>query len=155
MEPALPGAAILTIKQNLINNCKKVNHPKANTMKTNISILTLTLGAFMFLTGNLYAQDNSESRAAESHRMDSVAARHESDLIQKAEDETRLTEAKRDKRQSKAKAKDAQRAGREASVAARESRNSYKAEKSAQKARRKADKQAIRASKAKRKSDAN
>ncbi|MGC1243862.1 MAG: hypothetical protein WA874_19870, partial [Chryseosolibacter sp.] len=82
-------------------------------MKTKMFILTLTLGAFMFPAVNLYAQGISESRAAESHRMDSVEARHESDHVQKVKDETRLTEAKRDKRQSKAKAKDAQRAGRE------------------------------------------
>jgi len=72
-----------------------------------------------------------------------------------ADDEARMTDAKLDRKQTKAKSKDAKRVEQEASNAARESKSALRAEKKAQKSRKEATKQAKRASDARTKSDKN
>lgn len=89
-------------------------------------------------------------------KMDSVeASTLRADQLEKTNDENRLSEAKLDRKQTRAKSKDAKRVEKEASSAARESRAAVRAEKKAQKSRKDATKQAKRASDARAKSDKN
>ena len=137
-------------------------------MNTKAIYFTLSLMALTLVSGQATAQVTSEVITVEDQRIDSVHIRgeHRMDSIQtlhKAEkfqtqamkDETRMTDVKRERKLSKAKAKEAQRVGREANDAARESNNAFRAEKQAQKARKNADKQAERAAESRDKSDRN
>ena len=108
-------------------------------------------------SGKINAQLNAEVSPAEQHRTDSVQTLHDAEQFQtqKTRDENRMTDVRRERKESKAKAKEAQRVGREANDAARESNNAFKAEKQAQNARKKADKQAQKASSSRDKSELN
>ena len=122
-------------------------------MKTKTIILTLSLGVLTLMTSRSFAQENTETNPAstEIQKSDSIEARE----LQVEKDQARMTDVKRERKQSKAKAKEAQRVGREANDAARESNSAFKAEKKAQKMRKQADKQAQKAAKSRDKSDKN
>lgn len=137
-------------------------------MNTKAIYFTFSLMALTLVSNHTNAQVTSEVITAEDQRIDSVHIRgeHRMDSVQtlhKAEkfqtqtmkDETRMTDVKRERKISKAKAKEAKRVGREANDAARESNNAFRAEKQAQKARKNADKQAERAAESRDKSDRN
>lgn len=106
----------------------------------------LILSSIFLLPISTSAQDSSTMSKSE------IA---EADQLQKTNDENRMTDAKLDRKQTKAKSKDAKRVEREASTAARESKSALRAEKKAQKSRKEATKQAKRASDARAKSDEN
>jgi hypothetical protein len=124
-------------------------------MKLKTIILTLTLSAPVLFASEVFAQDQPVLSNEEFVRMDSVQSAKKAAVIQKEQDEDRLTTAKDEKRKTKAKAKEAARVEREASDAARESRNALRTEKKAQKARKHADAQAKKASRARIKSEKN
>jgi hypothetical protein len=118
------------------------------TMKLKTVILSLTLSAPVLFAGELLAQDQ---------RADSIQAVNNAIevKVQEENDAERLSDAKDERRRTKAKAKEAARVEREASDAARESKNALRTEKKAQKARKQADAQAKKASKARTKSEKN
>jgi len=116
----------------------------------------LALNSILLLSISTNAQDRSTMSKSEIAAMDSVElATVKADQLQKSNDETRMTEAKLDRKQTKAKSKDAKRVEQEASSAARESKSALRAEKKAQKSRKEATKQAKRASDARAISDKN
>jgi hypothetical protein len=117
-------------------------------MKLKTVILSLTLSAPVLFAGELLAQDQ---------RADSIQAVNNAIevKVQEENDAERLSDAKDERRRTKAKAKEAARVEREASDAARESKNALRTEKKAQKARKQADAQAKKASKARTKSEKN
>lgn len=125
-------------------------------MKLNNIMLTLAFAGLLLSSGNLYAQEETDINKKEIERLDSVAD-HEKDQarLQQQKDSEKITDFRKDKKRTKAKAKEAQRVEAEASDAARQSRIAYRNEKKAQKLRKQADKQADRASKARDKSDSN
>jgi hypothetical protein len=125
-------------------------------MKINTTILTLAISGLMLFTGNVYAQEYSNTSTEELNRMDSVADREkEQARIQQRKDSETIADFRYDKKQTKAKAKEARRIEAEANDAARESKLAYRNEKKAQKLRKQADKQADKASQARDKSNRN
>jgi hypothetical protein len=116
-------------------------------MKLKFSLLAMILVAGTFLTSELYAQEQQEVT------QDDTVAEQVKD--QGVLDEERLSDAKSDKKATKAKAREAQRVESDANDAARESKDAYRSEKKAQKSRKKADKQAQSAEEARDKSDQN
>lgn len=122
---------------------------------TNISSI-LVLSLFSIAPLFTQAQERDTMSRVEIAKMDSVEASNlRADQLEKTNDENRLSEAKLDRKQTRAKSKDAKRVEKEASSAARESRAAVRAEKKAQKSRKDATKQAKRASDARAKSDKN
>jgi hypothetical protein len=125
-------------------------------MQTTRTFVILTLASIVFLPLTIKAQDRDTMSKAEIAKMDSVeAATLKADQLQKSNDETRLMEAKLDRKQAKAKSKDAKRVEQDATDAARASKAEVRTEKKAQKSRRLATRQAKRASEARAKSDKN
>lgn len=118
--------------------------------------MILTLAAASLFAGQAFAQTGDDMTQAQRNRKDSVetAARQEAQ-VQNRKDENRMADAKHDRKETKAKAKEAQRVEGEANDAARESKSALKAERRAQKSRKQADKQAERASDARNKSNKN
>jgi hypothetical protein len=124
-------------------------------MKTKTIIFIVTLCAATTFFNKSYGQYNDGNNRGHDQRTGSVQLLKDEQSVAKANDETRMRDAKEDREASKAKAKEANRIGKEASDAARESNNALKAEKRAQKARKQADKQAVKAAKSRSKSDQN
>lgn len=122
-------------------------------MKTNIIPFAMALGMSVVTSGNINAQEISDTDGG--HMVGVSAEQRSGHLDRKKEQRARMMELKRDRREMRAKAKEARRIGRQADAAAKEATHSYKAEKKAQKARRHADRRALKAAKAKRKSEAN
>jgi ABC-type transporter lipoprotein component MlaA len=116
----------------------------------------LLLSSFFVFPFCIQAQDRDAMSRNEITKMDSVeSATLQADQLQKSNDETRMAEAKLDKKQTRAKSKDAKRVEEEASSAARESKSAYRKEKKAQKSRKEAPKQNKKAADARAKSDKN
>jgi hypothetical protein len=120
------------------------------------SILISLITVSCMITLPVYAQDPQEKMTREEY--DQVAIREQerkSDEVKAAKehDSDQMTDLRRDKKESKAKASEAKRVQREANDAAKESRSAYKTEKKAQKSRKNADMQAKRAAKAREKSN--
>jgi hypothetical protein len=114
------------------------------------------LGSIFLLPIYTMAQDRSSMSKIELAKKDSVeSATLKADQLQKSNDENRLTEAKLDRKQTRAKAKEAKRVEQDANSAARESRAAVRTERKAQKSRKEATRQAKRASDAREKSDKN
>ena len=114
----------------------------------------LTLAAASFFAGHAFAQSDSVFTQAQYDRKDSLeTVAHQQ--VQNRNDANRMADAKRDRKETKAKAKKAQRIENEANDAARESKNALRAERRAQKSRKQADKQAEKASDARDKSNNN
>jgi hypothetical protein len=121
----------------------------------NMPSLTV-IGILVMLPLCTYAQDRDTMSRSEIAKMDSTELlKLKADQLQKTTDENRMTEAKLDRKQTRAKSKDAKRVEREASSAARESRAAVRAERKAQKSRKEATRQEKRASDARAKSDKN
>lgn len=125
-------------------------------MNARIIMSILALTSTVLVSQSTQAQDRDTMSKAEISTMDSVeTATIKADQLQKSNDENRLSEAKLDRKQTKAKAKDARRVEQEANNAARESKAAVRTERKAQKSRREATRQAKRASDARAKSDKN
>jgi hypothetical protein len=122
--------------------------------KTNTIFLIVALCALTMFTSKSYGQYNDGNNRADS-QVDSIQLLKDEQSATKANDEVRMRDAKRDRKSTKAKAKEADRIGREANDAAKQSNNAFKAERKAQKTRKQADKQALKASKSRTKSDQN
>jgi hypothetical protein len=118
--------------------------------------IILTLAAASFFSIQAFAQASGDMTQAQRDRKDSVetATRQEAQ-VQTRKDENRMADAKLEKKETKAKAKDAHRIENEANDAANESKSALKAERKAQKSRKKADKQAKKAADAREKSNKN
>jgi hypothetical protein len=121
------------------------------------NIQSITFLSILFISPlSVCAQDRDMMSKSEIAKMDSTeSANLKADQLQETNDENRMTEAKLDRKQTRAKSKDAQRVEREASSAARESRAAVRTERKAQKARKAATRQEKRASDARAKSDKN
>lgn len=121
------------------------------------NIQSITFLSILFISPlSVCAQDRDMMSKSEIAKVDSTeSANLKAEQLQKTNDENRLTEAKLDRKQTRAKSKDAQRVEREASSAARESRVAVRTERKAQKARKAATRQAKRAADARAKSDKN
>lgn len=123
-------------------------------MKYTKFFLAMTVASLF--AGQSFAQINDDMTHAGRNRKDSVeAADRQEAQVQSRKNENRMADAKLDRKQTKAKAKNAQRVESEANDAARESKSALRAERKAQKSRKQADKQAKRASDARDKSDKN
>jgi hypothetical protein len=118
--------------------------------------LTVVLGASLACAGTLHAQNVQIMTRAQMYEKDSVdMANLKHAQLQQEHDDTRMADAKQDRRETKAKAKTARRVENEANAAARESRSAVRSERKAQKARRQANKQADKAAEAIEKSGKN
>jgi hypothetical protein len=118
--------------------------------------IILTLAAASLLAGQAFAQTPGDMMQAQRDRKDSVeTATHQEALIENRKDEDRMADAKLERKETKANAKEAHRMENEADDAARESKNALKAERKAQKSRKQANKQAEKASDARDKSNKN
>jgi hypothetical protein len=125
-------------------------------MKRNNILTIAVLGLFLTVPFTMRAQDREDMSKKEIAKMDSVQfADARAEQLQKTTDETRMAEAKLDKKQTRAKSKDAKRVEQEATNAAHESKAALRAEKKAQKSRKQATKQAKKASDARAQSDKN
>ncbi len=118
--------------------------------------IILTLAAASFFAGQAFAQDSNVMTQAQRERKDSVqTATHQEAQVQNRNDENRMADAKLDRKETKAKAKEARRVENEANDAAHQSKNALKAERKAQKSRKQANQQAQKASDARDKSNKN
>jgi hypothetical protein len=119
-------------------------------------ITVVAVSAASLFSYELLAQDTPIG-SSEYKRMDSVQTVYERDQVQtqKSEDLQRLKDAKSERSETKAKAKEADRIEDEANDAAKQSKNALKAEKKAQKLRKEADEQSKKAEEARDKSDRN
>jgi hypothetical protein len=114
----------------------------------------LTMGTIIFLAINAHAQE--QVSASEQHHQDSIQMASAKDAqVEKTRDDNRMADAKLDRKQTKAKAKNAQRIENDATDAALQSKYAVKSERRAQKSRARANKQAEKALKARTKSDKN
>jgi hypothetical protein len=125
-------------------------------MKYKKILSLIAVSAASLFTFELFAQDSPVSKF-EYKQMDSAKSVYDRDKAQtqRAEDVEKMTDAKNEQSETKAKAKEAGRIEEEADDAAKQSKNALKSEKKAQKQRRKADKQAEKAETARDKSDLN
>ena len=105
--------------------------------------IILTLAAASFFAGQAFAQDSNVMTPAQEAQ------------VQNRNDENRMADAKLDRKETKAKAKEARRIENEANDAAHQSKHALKAERKAQKSRKQANQQAQKASNARDKSDKN
>lgn len=126
-------------------------------MKYKKIILILTLTAASLFTFQGFAQS---SQALSKNQYDSIEgsqADYKRDQVrtQKDKDAEAINDAKADKADTKAKAKESARIDNEAQDAAKQSKKALKTERKAQKLRNKADKQADKAETAREKSDLN
>jgi hypothetical protein len=118
--------------------------------------IIFTLAAATLFAGQAFAQNSNVMTQAQRDRKDSVeTATQQEAQVQNRNDENRMADAKLDRKETKAKAKEAQRIENEANDAARQSKNALKAERKAQKSRKQADQQSKKASSARDKSDKN
>ena len=118
--------------------------------------IILTLAAVSIFAAQVFAQSGDEMTQAQRNKKDSVeAATRQEAQLQNRKDESRMADAKLDRKETKAKAKEARRVENEANDAAQQSKNALKAERKAQKSRKQADKQAKKASDARDKSNKN
>jgi len=118
--------------------------------------IILTLAAATLFVGQAFAQYNDVMTQAQRDRKDSVqTATHQEAQVQNRNDENRMADAKLDRKETKAKAKEAKRIENEANDAAQQSKNALKAERKAQKSRKQANQQAQKASDARDKSNKN
>jgi hypothetical protein len=125
-------------------------------MKSNTILSTLTLAALLIFPFCMQAQDSDTMSKNEIAKMDSIESSNlKADQLQKTTDENRMTEAKLDRKETRAKSKDAKRVENDATRAARESRAAVRTERKAQKSRKEATNQAKKASDARAKSDKN
>ena len=124
-------------------------------MKTKTIIIFVMVCAAATVFNKSYGQYNDGNNRGHNQQADSVQSLKDEQSVAKANDETRMRDAKEGRKTSKAKAKEANRIGKEASDAARQSNNALKAEKRAQKARKQADKQTLKAAKSRSRSDQN
>lgn len=120
-----------------------------------LSFLILT--AASLFTFQAIAQSAASMSKAEFDRMDSSQAAYKRDQVQtqKTSDAEAISNAKADRVDTKAKAKESARIDGEAQDAAKQSKKSLRAEKKAQKQRKQADRQAEKAEAARDKSDLN
>jgi hypothetical protein len=125
-------------------------------MKYKTLILTFTVIATSFITGNVQGQNPHDTTKTKIERKDSIdtAAKIEA-KVQETKDENAIARAKADRKETKAKAKNASRIERDADNAAKESKYALRSERKAQKSRKQANDQAEKASKAREKSDNN
>lgn len=125
-------------------------------MKYKKILSLIAVSAASLFVFELFAQDSPVSKF-EYKRMDSLQAIYERDQAQtqKAENAEKMTDAKKEQVETKAKAKEAQRIEDEADDAAKQSKDAVRTEKKAQKLRKQADKQAEKAEAARDKSDLN
>lgn len=122
------------------------------TYKTIIIALTIA----MTLTNASKAQAQHEATKDQQRVKDSTdTALAQEVQREKVKDDNRMADAKLDRKETKAKAKNAQRIENEANTAARESRYAVRSERKAQKSRNAANKQAEKAKNARIKSDKN
>jgi hypothetical protein len=132
------------------------NSLNKNIMKNKDVVISLIASTFCLMPFFGNAQDRENMSRNEISRMDSLElVTSKAEQVQKSDDESRLAEAKLDRKQTRAKSKDAKRVEKDASVAARESRNALRAEKKAQKSRKAATRQSKKASDARERSDRN
>ena len=126
-------------------------------MKYKKIILTLTLTAASLFTFQAFAQSSQPMSKGQYDSIESSQAAYKRDQVQTQKDKNAeaISDAKADRSDTKAKAKEAARIDDEAQDAAKQSKNALKAEKKAQKLRKKADQQADKAEKARDKSDLN
>ena len=124
------------------------------TYKKILSLIAVSAASLFAF--ELFAQDAPISKF-EYNRMDSLQTIYKRDQAQaqKADDLEKMTDAKNDQSETKAKAKEAQRIEGEADDAAKQSKSALKSEKKAQKQRKQADRQAEKAKAARDKSDLN
>lgn len=118
-------------------------------------IILLTVAAATFFAGQAFAQSVDMTEAQRDYKDSVETATYREAAVQTRKDENRMADAKRDRKETKAKAKKAQRIENDANDAARESKNAFRAERKAQKSRKQADKQAEKASDARDKSNNN
>ncbi|HEX2934825.1 MAG TPA: hypothetical protein VHO72_05690 [Bacteroidales bacterium] len=126
-------------------------------MKFKTIILTLTFGAMLLFTFDLYGQEEPAAMSKSEHaRMDSLLKTDKQiQQQQQAEDKKTIDDAKEASKDAKVKADEAKRIEQDASNASNESKKALRTEKKAQKARRNADKQAQKAEDARQKSNNN
>jgi hypothetical protein len=124
-------------------------------MKYKAIIITMSVAAASLFASKTFAQDNTMSQVQRDHQDSVQTAKVTEARLETTKDENRMADAKLDRKQTKAKAKNAQRVENEASDAARESRYAVRAERRAQKSRKQANKQAEKAAKARDKSNSN
>jgi hypothetical protein len=125
-------------------------------MKYNKTIFAMLLAMTICFTHAIGQDQTDPSSMADRQRVDSLERISMTTLqAQKAKDESKMADAKLNKKQTKAKAKAAQRVEKDASDAAKQSKYAVRAEKKAQRARKKADKQEDRAAEAREKSAKN
>lgn len=124
-------------------------------------ILPLAITALVFGSLDLKSQDRMQAKS-ETVSPGVVNVAHQQDSVELAQarnlqdrNEERMADAKKERTESRAKAKESQRISNEADDAAKQSRQAVRAEKRAQKFRDKADKQARKAEEARKKSDGN
>jgi hypothetical protein len=126
-------------------------------MKYNKIILTSLVALALGFSHEAIGQDQptppsmDEKQRADSLERVSMATLQD----QKAKDESKMADARLNKKQTKARAKAAQRVERDATDAAKQSKYAVKAEKRAQRSRKKADRQEQKAATAREKSDNN
>jgi hypothetical protein len=118
-------------------------------------IMVMSVATASFFTGQALAQDNPMSQAQRNQKDSVEDATLREAQAQNTKDENRMADAKLDRKQTKAKAKNAQRIENDANDAARESRYAVRAERRAQKSRKQANKQAEKAAEARDKSNSN
>lgn len=123
-------------------------------MKLKALISTIALGGFLLLTYQAEAQEQSVTNT-EYQDQDSARNANERQAEQVEQDAESMKDLKRDRAETRTKAKEARRVERDANDAAMESRNAYRTEKKAQRTRKNADAQAKKARKARDKSDEN
>ncbi len=130
---------------------------RAQIMKIQTFILTLTVSICSLLTLESYGQVKAEVGKAEQGRMDSLLRRHNNEMVQTQEtkDNDRMANVTNERKATKAKAKEARRVAKEADTAARESKKALKKEKKAQRSRKEANQQSEKAAKARETSDEN
>jgi hypothetical protein len=126
-------------------------------MKFKTTILALALTTVSSFTIGVYGQSQPLLTRDEHQHLDSLETAQKANQaqLQDEKDKDNLSDMRKSKRETKAKAKEAQRLESDANDAARQSKNAYKTEKRAQKARKQADRQSRKATEAKRKSDNN
>jgi hypothetical protein len=117
-------------------------------MNTRNILCIAAVSALFILPAYTYAQDYNATPTPQVERRDSIqsAARADHD---------RMSDAKDDRRETRARSKEAKRVERDASRAARESRIQVRTERRAQRSRNEATRQAKRAADAREKSDKN
>jgi hypothetical protein len=126
-------------------------------MKYKKIFLVLTLTAASLFTFEAFAQSSQAMSKDQYDSIKSSQADYKRDQIQtqKEKDAETISDAKADRSDTKARAKEAARIDNEAQDAANQSKKALRAEKKAQKQRKQADRQAEKAETAREKSNLN